>query len=329
MKHFFKDKSSELSTLSQNKKNGKDAERHINSLLSIALNARTIFTSRTEDDAKIDVITAFSHPWINNDVQVIATQIKSGLSFCSLQAGKLVLIKNKFRDLLKRNSWILVCWTTVDSNVSYWFLIKPNSKFIKLEYNSNHIINPLTKFHLIRIIYSISRKDGGKGLIFKRKNINQEYSNNDYQKLILTAKEKYNRLKKSKILNPVFGEIEFTRLGWRHITRFGRWRDFKTASFEAIQILSNLMEVAPSNHYILKNFINEIDNFMYVENEYLLSYSEVKVYDDETKTTAKVTVFIKLLEIGCYHSNWTSSTERNNFVSRRVIFKSIYYKQSS
>lgn len=330
MRHFFNQKKPlKLSTLDQNKLNGKAVERHIASLLLSAMNARVVFTSRTEDDAKIDLITAFSHPWIDNDVQIISTQVKSGASFCSIDNNTLILKNSKFKDLLKRNSWMLVCWTTTEGKAAYWFLIKPNSKFIKLEYNSNHIINPLAKFHLIRIIYSVTKRDGGKGLIFSRQNHNQEYSRIEYQKLRTFAKQRYKDFKTAKIINPVFGVIEFTRLAWRHITRQTRLDNFKTASFEVIPILDKLMMTAPSKHYTLKHFTDIIDGDVYVENEYLLNYSEVKIYDITTGNTLRAEVFIKLIEVGSYHSDWMSNAEKNNFVSRRVIFKSIYYKQSS
>lgn len=330
MRHFFNQKQPlKLSILDQNKLNGKAVERHIASLLLSAMNARVVFTSRTEDDAKIDLITAFSHPWIDHDVQIISTQVKSGPSFCSIDNDTLIIKNNKFKNLLKRNSWMLICWTTTSSIVAYWFLIKPNSKFIKLEYNSNHIINPLAKFHLIRIIYSVTKRDGGKGLIFNRSKNNEGYSKKDYQTLRKFAKQRYKDLKKLNIINPVFGEIEFTRLGWRHITRQTRLDNFKTASFEVISILDKLMTKSPSKHYTLKHFTDIIDGEVYVENEYLLNYSEVKIYDTTTKNTFGSEVFIKLIEIGNYHVDWMSNAEKNNFVHRRVIFKSIYYKQSS
>ncbi|AQX50415.1 hypothetical protein [Elizabethkingia anophelis] len=330
MNNFFNQiKPVEKSTLEQNKINGKESERHIAGLLTTAINARVSFTSRTEDDAKIDLITCFSHPWLNNEVQVLSTQVKSGNSFCSIDNDKLILIKKKFSNLLNRNNWALVCWTTTDNKNSFWFLIKPNSKFIKLEYNSNHIINPLTKFHLIRIIYSIDSRNGGKGLVFKRKNSRQDYERNEFLNLRKCAKQKYSRLKKINIINPLFGKIEFTRLGWRHITRESRWYYFKTASFEVLSILDKLLSVSPSKHYTLKHLKNESDELIYIENEYLLNYSNTKVFDAEQKKNLNVEVFIKILEISCYKKAWKETPLNNNFTFRRVIFKSIYYKQSS
>lgn len=330
MKHFFNDIKPVIpTTLENNKKNGKDAERYLASLLTGALNARISFGSRTEDDAKIDLITLFSHPWLEYDVQPIGTQAKSGASYCTVSNGKLVLQKGKFSPLLHKSNWILVCWTLVEEGTGYWFLVKPNSKFIKLEYNSNHIINPLTKYHLVRVMYSVSDKNGGRGLTFRRKNRLQDYEDHEYVMLRSIAKQKYAHFKQTDILNPVFGRIEFTRIGWRHITRESRWRYFKTASLEAIRILDKLLKVSPTKHYTLRHDSRDQGEFIYVENEFLLSYSEVKVFDSTTKTNEQVEVYIKLLEISAYRKDWKDSANKNNISFRRVIFKSIYYKQSS
>ena len=329
MKHFFNiSPPTILTTLEQNKKNGKAIERYIASLLTVALNARVNFTSRTEDDAKIDLVTLFSHPWLDNNVETIATQVKSGASYCTLQNDNLILTKKQFSGLLNSNNWLLVCWSRVEKEQGYWFLIKPHSKFIKLEYNSNHIINPLTKFHLIRVLYSSNSKNGGKGLIFKQKNNRQEYKYKDYIKLRLSAKEKYLSLKNSKIINPVFGKIEFTRIGWRHITRESRWHYFKTASFEVLKVVDNLLQVSPSKHYTLKHITKEEDGEIYIENEFLLNYSSAKVFDSEMEDTFQCEIFIKLLEVSSYRRDWKESAVKNNSYFRRIIFKSIYYKQS-
>jgi hypothetical protein len=330
LKNFFNNISPiKLTTLEKNKENGKAVERYMASLLSIALNARVSFTSRTEDDAKIDLVTLFSHPWLDNVVETIPTQVKSGSSFCSIKNDKLVLIKNKFTGLLNRNSWTLVCWTKVENEQGYWFLIKPHAKFIKLEYNSNHIINPLTKFQLIRIMFSLGTKNGGKGLIFNRKNNRQDYQRHEYIQLRQAAKSKYYSLKNFEIINPVFGKIEFTRIGWRHITRQSRWSYFKTASFEVMKIVDNLLAVSPSEHYTLRHLTKEENGIIYIENEFLLNYSNCKVFDKEYNNNQDVEVFVKILEISGYRKDWKNSADNNNKVFRRIIFKSIYYKQSS
>ncbi|MCC4227871.1 hypothetical protein [Zunongwangia profunda] len=327
MNHFFNNSTKKkLTTLASNIENGKTTERYFAGLLTTALNARVSFTSRTEDDSKVDLVTIFSHPWIKNEVRILATQVKSGNTYASYENGTLIIKPQNFTDLLSKNDWTLVCWTKVENDEGYWFLVKPNSKFIKPEYNSNHILNPLTKFHLIRIIYSKINSNGGLGLIFKRNNIYQKYNREEFISLRLKAKNKYSKIKKLNIVNPLFGEIEFTRLGWRHITRESRWYYYTTASFEAIQILDKILLLSPTKHYTLKHETNSDNSLFYTENEYLLNYDKIKVFDSDTGETKKVEVFIKLLEISGYQKDWKNTPKANINYSRRVIFKSIYYK---
>ncbi|RXR23040.1 DUF4365 domain-containing protein [Flavobacterium stagni] len=331
MKHFFTSKQeSKLSQLKINIINGKLAERYFASILTTALDARVSFTSRTEDDAKLDLVTIMSHPWKKNTVEILFTQVKSGKTYAQVVENKLIVNKDELTDLLNRNHNSLICWTEVNDDNAYWFFIKAKARFFKTEYNISHKFSPLTKFDLLRLTTSSNDKNGGSGLIFNRKNIRSEYSKDDYVKLRNEAKLNYKKFKKEETINPLFGKIEFTRLGWRHITRESRWYRYEVASLEIIRILDKILSLSPSNHYIINCYENNDDtNFSFREVEYLLSYEKVKAYNKETHKLENVTVFIKLLEIGTYLKEWKQRPKNTSAIYRRVIFKSIYYKQSS
>lgn len=327
MKNFFSnDSKNKLSTLRQNILNGKTAERYFASLLTIALDARVSFTSRTEDDSKLDLVTIMSHPWEVNKVEIFFTQIKSGKSYCRVENDKFIVDNTKFQEFVGRNHNSLVCWINVDEKIPYWFFIKSNSQFFKTDYNLSHILSPLTKFDLIRLVTAVNNQNGGKGLIFNRKNSVSDYEKSEYINLRNVAKIQYKKFKSSKIINPIFGKIEITKLGWRHITRESRWYRYEVASLEIIVILENILNLSPSKHYIIKQINTADSDFNYRENEYLLHYDSIKVFDKEKNKLIEIDTYIKLLEIGAYLKEWKDKPNSTTIANRKVIFKSIYYK---
>lgn len=328
MKNYFRPRG-QLTTLEQNKVNGKSAERYIAATLTISLNARIFWATRTEDDSKVDLISVLTHPWFENRVEVVFTQVKSGASFCKVENGKLIVTKEKFNNLLLRNHHTLICWTLVDDDTPYWFLIRANSKFFRTEYSTNHLISPASRFDIVRILTSTMTKDGGKGIIFSRKNERQEYDFSEFKALRDNAKVMYNVLKNTEVVNPLFGQIDFTRLGWRHITRESRLNIFKTATYEIMSVIQNLLSKTPTKHFTHNTLRNEDSQNSYRASEYILEYKNVLCFDKETQQTIAVNVYVKLLEFIGYSVKWRANAISSNDVERRVVFKSIYYKKRS
>jgi len=309
--------------------NGFDGERLGSAQLTLALNSRISWASRKEDNSKIDLIVTFEHPWKNNEIEVILTQIKSGFSYANIVSGKLKIKKSEFAHYKNRNHSSLICWLNQDSNEFYWFIIRANASYFRSEYNSSHKLNPSSRFDIKRILNSFNDKDGGKGLKFKTKSFDRQrdkYNFDEFKLLRKKAKESYNGLKKHDYESPLFGLIEFTRIGWRHITRESRLNEYKVASYEIIPLLKNIIIKAPSKHYI-QTTLEELDNFeIYRQNEYLLEYQNIIILNKTTNSEFKTRVYIKLIEAIRYPKNWKENALLSQQVHRRVIFKSIYYK---
>lgn len=269
------------------------------------------------------MISIITHPWLNNRVEVVFTQVKSGPAYCSVVDGTLIVNKEKFSDLTKRNHNTLVCWSRVDNDNPYWFLIKANTSYFRTTYNENHRLTPSSRFDIVRILTSTAVKDGGKGLVFSRDNNREEYKTKDFQLLRNKAKSLYSLLQSNLIINPLFGTIEFTRLGWRHITRESRLNTYKISSFEVMSILNHLLSKTPTKHYTFDNDYKFDNVNTYRISEYLLEYDNVICYDKERNS---VKIYIKLLEFTCFMKNWRNIANSAAEVERRVIFKSIYYK---
>lgn len=309
-----------------NKFNGKSVENYFAGILTPLLNSKVVWASRTEDDAKVDIVTIISHPFIENTIEIVATQIKSGKTYAEVIDDKLIVKVKKFQELLNRSITTMVCWSEANDSNPYWFIIKSNSKYLKEVFNNTHVLCPATKFDIIRILYSSKNKNGGRGLIFSIKNRDFIYSNTDFLNLRKRAKNQYRNISKEILLNPCFGKIEFTRIGWRHITRSSRWNIYMIASFEIIPILDKILRSSPTEHYIFRTEFNKSTETTLREIEYLLRYSDVELFNISTQTKSKVTVYIKLIELCAYRTNWTKNANDYKECKRRVIFKSVYYK---
>lgn len=314
--------------------NGHDAERYSASSLTLALNARISWASRKEDNAKTDLITTMLHPWFENKVETILTQIKSGNTYAKiLQSNHYVfkVEKSQFRVFVNQNHHTLICWVDRDENDIYWLVIKANAKFYRNVYGASHKLSPATRFDLIRVINGFGDRDGGKGLQFADYTGNRKYScykYNDatFKKIRNIAKKEYNRLKNNEFISNIFGEIQVTNYGWRHITRESRWNDYKVASYEIIPILGHILTRSPSKHFI-QNYWSESDaDNEYRKIEYLLEYHNIIKCNKDTSIISGTEVFVKLIEIIKYPKEWKNNAQLSQSIERRVFFKSIYYK---
>jgi len=317
--------------------NGHDAERLSASSLTLALNARISWASRKEDNAKTDLIITMLHPWIENKVETILTQIKSGNTYAKIfHSDKYILKieKSKFKIFTKQNHHSLICWVNASENDIYWFVIKANAQFYRNVYGPSHKLSPATRFDLIRVINGFGDRNGGKGLHFtvrKKDSTSSFYKYNDvtFKTIRAIAKKEYNKLKKANFTSNIFGEIQITNYGWRHMTRESRWNDYKVSSYEIIPILSHVLTRSPSKHFIQNYWFESDKEYEYRKIEYLLEYHNIKKRDIDNKKVSKVDVFVKLIEVIKYPKEWQKKAQLSQLIERRVFFKSIYYKEKS
>ncbi len=323
MKNLFKPRV-KLTTLEQNKFNGKSAERYFAANLTISLDARVFWATRTEDDSKVDLVTVISHPWVNNHVDVLFTQIKSGPSFVEPIKGsdeiRFLVKKEKFKHLLNRNHNTLICWSNVEFDEPFWFIIKANAKYCRVNYREIHKLTPLSRFDIIRVLTSFNNTNGGKGLTFKIK----EETFLDKRK---NAKALYKNLMSAKVENPLFGAIEFSRLGWRHITRTKRLNKYKVNSFDLLSVINKILVRTPSKHVCYSEQYEEVEENRYRVCEYILTYNDLQGIKEDSGAIKPVNVYIKLLEFSSYMIDWRAAPNFSSIVNRRVVFKSIYYKE--
>lgn len=314
--------------------NGFDAERKAASLLTMACNMRVSWASRKEDDSKVDLICTYINPNIKNHVNTVLTQIKSGNTYASIknisEQDFLKVKTSQFKDYLKRPHPTLVVWIDNVNEKFYWFVVKNGADTIRKLYDSTHIISPCLRFDLNRILSSFTSKNGGKGLMFSSNsnqiNIDQRYSDTDKKDLFQKAKGIYLSLKGNDIYSELFGNIQITKKGWRHITRFGRRNNHKLASYEIIKLLPLLLSKSPSKHRIQFHREENDKTTNYRKMVYLCEYNDVKLHLQKSDVILDTTVYIKVTEVIAYPKNWDLISKLTEALKRRVYFKSIYYK---
>ncbi|WP_429091404.1 hypothetical protein [Aeromonas veronii] len=308
-------------TVEFNAVNGSDAESLAAAELILATRAEISWGSREEDGRKIDLILSCDHPWHQNERMIILSQVKSGSTYGEALIKGFKLKKPAFTSAQRTTHSILMVWVDRDNNKSYWSYIHPNSKSSANIYGSYHEISPATYFDLARCISrQINRPVGGKGVIIRKRTsdfrIRRSNVNNFYKD-------------KKTAFCTVLGEIELTRLGWRHMFRKARASSHKEASLDAIPYIDKILAQNPTEHAITDIKFLEKENYKYRQTEHLLKYSQVELSSVDRGTKIKTTVIIRVLEEIRYPSDWKVTAMLSQKIERRCVLKTIYHKTHS
>lgn len=298
--------------------NGNDAETYSASQLLIAMGAEVSWGSRNEDGRKIDLIASYDHPWYNERI-IFLVQVKSGDSFGLKSKNGFKLLARAKKAAQRTSHSICIIWIDRDSKKAYWAYVHPNSTTKNQEYKDNHLIAPSMRFDIARNQAKIlPKKVGGSGIIMSDKQLSLK----DRRK---NALDNYRTIKNSKIINPNLGEIEFTRVGWRHMFRKSRSPENKESSLVVINYLQLIITDKPSSIYMTDLEIQDIADFTYRRCEYVLSYEDVKL--SISQNISNVKVVIRLIEEIRWPTNWDNHPCLSQQIDRKLTFLSCYYKK--
>lgn len=300
-----------------NQLNGNDAESKAAADFIQALKCQVSWSSREEDGKKIDLHVSFNHPWAN-EIKSLHVQVKSGNSYAEETNEGFTLKSSVINEVRRQTQSICLVWVSNIQNKVYWAYIHPNTiKSKSLSYGLHHKLTPATKFDLTRCIErSLNIKTGGKGIIIKELNIN------NIQLIRKRIKVLYNSFK--NINSPILGSIEITRFGWRYMFRKSRSSTFKQRSLNSIPYIKLFLEQKPSSHVIMKFEENNEGEYVYHKTEHLLKFKNSK-----NNHLANITVNIRIIEVIGYPLMWKDASYNTQLIQRRVIFKSIYYKNEN
>lgn len=322
MKPLFIDKELKANaklTRDLNSQNGNDSEVISASNLIQALNAEVSWGSRNEDNSKIDLLLSFNHPWIVGQRTFLLSQVKSGASFGKVVNGTIKLFAKGVKEAQKSQNDICLVWYDHLTKENYWAYIHRNSKPKMIELGKNHILSPGTRFEISRCISrSIKLKYfNSRGLILDFKKIESTLLA-DHRKNIKII---YKRFK--NINNPLYGKIEITNFGWKHMFRKSRLKKYKKDSLIILPYMKQLLSFQPDRHWVISFTINNYKDFTVLNYEHVLRFENIK----NNKNNDIYEIVIKLIEEVVFPTDWKKENLLSQKVFRKTIFKSCSLKK--
>ena len=306
-------------SVSSNQQNGNEAEILGAANLLRAMGAEVSWGSRNEDGRKIDLIASYDHPWIQKERVLILVQVKSGPTYGVKTNDGFKLFSAAKKAVMRTSHPICLIWIDRRSQSNYWAYIHPNSTPTNQIYKNNHLVSPPIRFDIARSQSKfIPNKEGGKGIII---------SYGDFSNLKQRRRETlntYKALKSITLINPNLGEIEISRIGWRHMFRKSRAKENKESSLVVIPYLEKIIQDKPTSIYVSSLKEKTLDNYKYRRSEYVLSYDDVKLFKEGT--TTRVKLIIRLIEEIRWPENWISNAYLSQLIDRKVTLLSSYYK---
>ncbi|WP_284454509.1 hypothetical protein [Cupriavidus campinensis] len=310
-----------LQSNQQNSINGSDSESYAMAKIILACRGEGQWGSREEDNSKIDMFFSAAHPWYKGERLVILSQVKSGTSYGETQKSGFRLKTRAKKEAVKTSHEICLAWVDRDANEIYWAYVHPTTSVRSQDYGAYHRVTPAMIYDLARCAnHKRSGSTGGRGIIIRQHSATSiDKPRRDRVQLV------YRSFK--KILCPAIGEIELTRLGWRHMFRKGRRRLNKATSMDLIPYLDKLLRQSPSKHAITEHRTFSSKGYTYRVCEHLMKYDQVKTIDTATSTTADMVAHIRVIEEIRYPANWECNVMLSQLVERRVVLRSAYLKK--
>ena len=306
-------------TRNLNSQNGNDSEVISASNLIQALNAELSWGSRNEDNSKIDLLLSFNHPWIKGKRTFLLSQVKSGASFGKVINNTIKLYAKGIKEAQKSQNDICLVWYDHSTQENYWAYIHRNSKPKIVELGQNHILSPATRFEISRCISRSTKLKffNSRGLILDFKKI-KSIPLSIHRKNVRTFYKNSNTIE-----NPLYGRIDLTNYGWKHMFRKSRVKQYKNDSLIIIPYLKQLLSFQPDRHWVISFNSSKHNEFTIINYEHVLRYENIKNNDNEDVFE----VVIKLIEEVIFPTEWKSANLLTQKVFRKSILKSCSLKK--
>jgi len=275
---------------------GAAAARYAAGILGVATCAETTATTMYEDAAKVDIKLSFRH--IAQPAKLITAhaQVKAGPSYRrSSDSGDITLsIDGKTLHALSGTGMpgIVVWVPPPPMNRLYWYVTDPRrplatpTKVPKTQY-----VRPSLRYDLTRLYDYAS---------WTRRHTKQTIAPLG-SRVVLKAKEAYKKLKEQEWSNPLVGQLQVTRLAWRHITRRSKSEVRRTLSLRAVPYLKSFLGTPPDRYTC--NFVAlEVHGKVTKETRHLMCwYREALVIDG-----ASHSLLVRIKEEITYPTDWIS-----------------------
>jgi hypothetical protein len=302
----------------QNPINGSDSESYALAKIVLACRGEGHWGSREEDNSKIDLFFSAEHPWFKRERLIVFTQVKSGETFGSTLSPGFKLKAKAKSAAIRTTHPVCVVWVDRDRNRLFWAYVHPMTTASDQEYGAYHEVGPPMIYDLARCaVLRRAGTTGGRGIIIRRRDTNITVRRK-------TVKSIYRDI--GTVISPAVGEIEITRLGWRHMFRNGRSGENKASSMDLIPYLGKVLEQLPSSHAITQHYTLEVNDYVYRVCEHLLKFDQIQIQRSRSENPKKVIAFVRLVEEIRYPRNWETNVMLSQLVDRRVVLRSAYWK---
>lgn len=302
----------------QNPINGSDSESFAMAKIILACRGEGYWGSREEDNSKIDMVFSVQHPWHRGERIIILSQVKSGTTYGEALTHGFKLKGAAKSAAIRTNHGICVAWVDRDANRIFWAYVHPTSTTRPQEYGGYHEVTPAMLYDLARCAgLKRSGNMGGKGIIVRCRGTS-----------ITTRRERVKCTYRNFgiLISPALGEVELTRLAWRHMFRKGRRQESKSTSMDIIPYLKRLLDQWPSSHAITEHNTFSSNGYAHRICEHLMKFSEIKIQKPGANEPERAVAHIRVIEEIRYPENWESNVMLSQLVTRRVVLRSAYYK---
>ena len=249
---------------------------------------------------------------------IVSAQVKSGLTYGETSGAGFKLKRTAKEGVRRTSHDICAIWVDRDGDRVFWAYLHPNSSTAPQIYGQHHEVSPAMRYDLGRFRgRNASIPVGGKGVIIASK------AGSSFRASRKIALSHYRAL--TPVKSPVMGDIEFTRIGWRHMFRRSRAALNKAASIEIVPHLQRILSQRPSAHTVTLIGIENNGGYEHRICEHLLKFDQVLI-DKPGTARKRVTAHFRLVEDIRYYEKWKESAMLSQQVERRVVLKSAYYK---
>jgi hypothetical protein len=281
--------------MSDIKADGAAGARRAAALLGIAACAETVHTTLSEEAAKIDMKLSFRHAF-NSTAVTVHAQVKSGRSFRAKASSKTQLTLNIDLETLTalRESTapgLLVWVPPVPLSRLYWYASDPRRPFKSpAKIQREQYVRPSIRYDLTRVCTYA----GWQGAAPQ-----QTAANIDEASVLNAAKQAYADLKANMENHPLVGNLRFTRMAWRHVTRRSKSRARRNLRLRATPYLKAFLSRLPDRFVCNQGPITPCGRKMVDERYILCWYRKALSIRGENYT-----LLVRIKEVITFPTNW-------------------------
>ncbi|WP_153114989.1 hypothetical protein [Rhodocyclus tenuis] len=280
------------------KTDGAAAARYAAGLLGVATCAETTATTMAEDAAKVDVKFSFRHIAAPGKVITAHAQVKAGPSYRRASSDAQFLALGIDKATLQALSGTgmpgLVIWVPPPPmDRLYWYATDPRSALkTPAKLRRTQYLRPSLRYDLSRLYDYAS---------WSRRYTKQTVGRLSSTQIMPKAKEAFKALKAQAWDNPLVGNLQITRLAWRHITRRSKSQARRTLSLRIVPYLKAFL-ASPPDRYAC-NFVGlQVNGPTTTETRYLMCwYRQALAVDGESHS-----LLIRIREEITYPTEWAT-----------------------